>query len=109
MEHFAPTFTLKKRTDQMFGNYQQVDDAAFYLGMVELISYWKITCSPLVIIACHALDDYQIAWFKKLYQRKEELSQNKYIIPNLEFRMTPETKDGKGINLHLIINSIRYF
>ena len=43
LEHFAPTFTLKKRTDQMFGNYQQVDDAAFYLGMVELISYWKIT------------------------------------------------------------------
>ena len=42
--------------------------------------------------------------YKKLYQRKEELSQNKYIIPNLEFRMTPETKDGKGINLHLIIN-----
>lgn len=67
LEHFAPTFTLKKRTDQIFSNYQQVDDAAFYLGMVELISYWKITCSPLVIIACHALDDYQIAWFKKLY------------------------------------------
>ena len=42
--------------------------------------------------------------YKKLYQRKEELSPNKYIIPNLEFRMTPETKDGKGINLHLIIN-----
>ena len=42
--------------------------------------------------------------YKKLYQRKEELASNKYIMPNLEFRMTPETKDGKGINLHLIIN-----
>ncbi|MCI5774651.1 MAG: hypothetical protein MR210_08830 [Erysipelotrichaceae bacterium] len=69
LEHFAPTFTLHKNTNQTFASFQQVDDTAFYLGMVELISYWKITCSPNVIIACHQLDAYQIAWFKKLYYK----------------------------------------
>ena len=42
--------------------------------------------------------------YKKLYSRRSEIDSQKYILPNLEFRITPETKDGKGINLHLLIN-----
>ena len=40
---------------------------AFNMGLVELISYWKCTCSPNVIIEAGGLDEYQINWFKKLY------------------------------------------
>lgn len=40
---------------------------AFNIGLVELISYWKCTCSPNVTIKCGYLDEYQINWFKKLY------------------------------------------
>ncbi len=39
----------------------------FQLGMVELVSYWKITCSPHVDVAAGALDPEQIAWWKTLY------------------------------------------
>lgn len=40
---------------------------AFNLGMVELISYVKSTCSPNIIVKCGYLDDKQINFFKKLY------------------------------------------
>ena len=40
---------------------------AFSLGMIELISYWKLTCSHQVIVECGFLDQKQIAWWKHLY------------------------------------------
>lgn len=39
----------------------------FSLGMVELVSYWKIACPPNVFIKCGSLDDFQTEWWKKLY------------------------------------------
>lgn len=40
---------------------------AFSLGMVELISYWKLTCSPTVKIEASCLNQEQIQWWKDLY------------------------------------------
>ncbi len=37
------------------------------LGMVELVSYWKTTCSPRVEIHAGALTEEQLSWFKQLY------------------------------------------
>ena len=48
--------------DKNFINY-----LVFHLGLVELISYWKATCSPNVIVNCGKLNEEQINWFKKLY------------------------------------------
>ncbi len=45
----------------------QLDNFIFHIGMVELISYWKVACPPKVIIRPHFLDEKQIAWWKKLY------------------------------------------
>ncbi len=39
----------------------------FNVGMVELVSYLKCTCSPNVIIEADYLDNEQLEWFKKLY------------------------------------------
>ena len=39
----------------------------FSLGMAELVSYWKITCSPVVRIACGRLTEEQTDWWKRLY------------------------------------------
>ncbi len=39
----------------------------FNLGMVEVISYLKATCSPKLIVNAGILDKDQIDWFKKLY------------------------------------------
>lgn len=43
-----------------------IDNFIFHIGMVELVSYWKTACSPIVIIP-HELDSEQIKWWKKLY------------------------------------------
>lgn len=40
---------------------------AFNLGLAELVSYWKATCAPKVVIKCGSLSDEQKLWWKKLY------------------------------------------
>lgn len=42
-------------------------EMVFSLGMVELISYWKICCPKRVIIYGYRLSDSQIDWWKELY------------------------------------------
>ena len=42
-------------------------NAVFHIGLIELISYWKATCSPNVIIRAGYINEEQINWFKKLY------------------------------------------
>jgi len=42
-------------------------DLAFALGLVELVSYWKCACPPVVKIHCGALDTQEIAWWKRLW------------------------------------------
>ena len=44
-----------------------IKNLAFHIGLIELISYWKSTCSPNVIIKCGYLNDEQKNWWKKLY------------------------------------------
>ncbi len=46
---------------------QIVKKLLFSIGMVELVSYWKITCSPFVTIKCGQIDDFQADWWKKQY------------------------------------------
>ena len=68
LQSFHPTFTLPKPHNH--SPYMQArifHEAVFSLGMVELISYWKITGAPRVHIACGHLDETQKAWWKKLY------------------------------------------
>ncbi len=36
----------------------------FHLGMVELLSYWKVACSPEIIIQAGFLTNQQIRWWK---------------------------------------------
>ena len=68
LSHFNPVFIIPKPKDSgTFGNLRTVREAAFSLGMVELISYWKLTCAPRVIVECGSLNDDQIRWWKKLY------------------------------------------
>jgi hypothetical protein len=44
-------------------------ELVFSLGMVELVSYWKSACPPIVEVECgRGLDEWQIQWWKKLYR-----------------------------------------
>lgn len=44
-----------------------LDKIIFNLGLVEVISYWKSTCSPILNINCSSLNEDQKKWWKKLY------------------------------------------
>lgn len=46
---------------------EYVKNMVFHMGMVELISYWKATCSPKVIIKCGYINEEQKKWWKKSY------------------------------------------
>lgn len=58
---------LKKNFKFKDINSNLVKNIVFYLGMIESISYFKPTCSPLFFIKCGKLDEFQEKWFKKLF------------------------------------------
>ena len=68
LSHFNPHMTIPKpKGKETYSNLHAVREAAFSLGMIELISYWKLTCAPKVIVECGMLEEEQIRWWKKLY------------------------------------------
>ncbi|MCL2682482.1 MAG: hypothetical protein FWE63_03205 [Bacteroidales bacterium] len=66
---FQPTLSIPIRPfykiDEL--SNEQINLLAFHIGMIELASYWKATCSPKVLIKPFALSNAQIEWWKKLY------------------------------------------
>lgn len=69
---FAPTWRFPKPAAAPEAPVSWAQDPlfremVFSLGLVELVSYWKITCSPHVLIQCGSLNQAQIAWWKDLY------------------------------------------
>jgi len=65
---FSPTMRL------ILGKYAQTNlkdeeiaGLVFHIGLIELISYWKATCSPIIKIETHSLTPIQQTWWRKLY------------------------------------------
>jgi len=48
-------------------NKEYINKLAFNIGMLELVSYWKLTCSKNVNILCGKLNEEQVSFFKKVY------------------------------------------
>lgn len=67
LAEFAPEWTIKKGTGENMINDPVLKNLVFSLGMVELVSYWKITCSPTVKILCGSIDKEQEKWWKTQY------------------------------------------
>lgn len=69
LSEFTPTWTFPKNgnTQVKWNEDPLMKKMIFSLGMVELVSYWKITCSPQVVIEAGALNEDQILWWKDLY------------------------------------------
>lgn len=65
---FTPTTLIPKKSLKNSNIDQEYfEELVFHVGLIELVSYFKCTCSPNVIIKCGYLDLEQINWFKKLY------------------------------------------
>ena len=69
LSEFTPTWTFPQNgnTQVKWNEDPLMKKMIFSLGMVELVSYWKITCSPQVVIEAGALNKDQILWWKDLY------------------------------------------
>ncbi len=68
LSHFNPSFLIRKPADtDGIAELELFREAAFSLGLAELVSYWKLTCAPAVVVEAGHLDETQIRWWKKLY------------------------------------------
>lgn len=67
LAEFCPELKIPRKNLPFALDDTLVQNLAFQLGMVELVSYWKCTCSPKVTVECGQLDAEQIAWWRKLY------------------------------------------
>lgn len=69
LSEFAPYWEFPKKSGmgEISKNNALFENMVFSLGMVELVSYWKISCAPLVRVQAGVLDEAQITWWKELY------------------------------------------
>lgn len=67
LAEFSPSWVFPSDNDSFDVSDINFQAMVFNLGLAELVSYWKITCSPNVTIECGALTPSQINWWKKLY------------------------------------------
>ena len=66
---FTPSLEIPQRKFYDWSNVakSQLDTILFNIGMIELISYWKLACPKKVYINPFNLSSDQILWWKKLY------------------------------------------
>ena len=65
---FNPEIIVKNIDKKRFLSIDKkiTDNLIFNLGLIELPSYWKATCSPEIEIRAGALDKEQAGWWKNL-------------------------------------------
>lgn len=68
LAEFAPTWTLPVPDFSSLEN-GVVKRLLFSLGLVELVSYWKIACPPVVRILCGHISPQQAEWWKQQYKQ----------------------------------------
>ena len=66
---FAPKMTLNLGKYAQKLNKIDIKGLIFNIGLIELVSYWKATCSPQIVIHNYNLDEKQQNWWKKLYYK----------------------------------------
>ena len=61
---FSPTLIIKNIKGNI--NRKILDNLIFHLGLIEMISYWKATCSSEIQIRCGKLNKEQVKWWQDL-------------------------------------------
>ncbi len=67
--YFKPQIIIKNiKFSQLNSlNKQTLDNFVFHLGLIEMLSYWKVTCSPIIRIGAGSLSLAQIDRWKDLF------------------------------------------
>ncbi len=65
---FTPTLTIPDIDPAVWQALSPaaLNNLAFHLGLIEIPSYWKATCSPVISIEAGLLDQQQIDWWHAL-------------------------------------------
>src|SRR3989338_2702787 len=97
---FHPTVVIKNVSlpKQSLGT---LDNLVFHLGLMEIPSYWKATCSPEIIIEAGSLNEEQVAWWKDLILKGmgEYFFQNKINFTQKNFLKISSLKPGLKLGL----------
>jgi len=66
--NFTHKLTLEKSEHFRFSALdEKFQNLVFHIGIAELISYYKLTCAPVIEIEAGSIEDDQCAWFSKLF------------------------------------------
>lgn len=65
---FKPKLKIKNLPQRKIKE-EVLDNFIFHLGLVEMISYWKATCSPKIKILAGKLNKDQIKWWQHLIRK----------------------------------------
>ncbi len=63
--NFTHTIIIPNSIDKK--NPEDLSSAIFYLGVAEIVNYWKIACPKIIEIKTGYLDEYQKQWFKNIF------------------------------------------
>jgi hypothetical protein len=63
--HFEPEISIQSVEPSTLRslNPSVLNNLAFHLGLIEMLSYWKATCSPEIVIEAGPLDSQQVEWW----------------------------------------------
>ncbi|MFH1180926.1 MAG: hypothetical protein V1705_00775 [bacterium] len=64
---FTPKIVIENIPDNWRSDLQLLDNLIFHLGLIEIPSYWKAACSPIIEIRAGFLSSEQIIWWKKIF------------------------------------------
>lgn len=78
-----------------------LDNLVFHLGLAEMLSYWKATASPEIVVEAGNLSSEQTAWLKDLLMRGmgEYFFQNKIDFTKKNFLRIISSKDAPRFGL----------
>ena len=67
--YFHPTMTVPARPFYHWESIpqEQLEVLAFHIGMVELVSYWKLACPKVIVVKPFDLKQCQKKWWRHLY------------------------------------------
>ncbi len=65
---FQPTVRIQGVGEQHItrAGEQQLNNLVFHLGLIEMLSYWKAACPPVIEVQCGALTDRQQGWWQDM-------------------------------------------